>query len=56
MDSSPEKRIDVEYQPAWLTWLAATSTCLKALGVEHDMADLAGHSGYAFCLSVHEVL
>ena len=48
--------MDVTYQPAWLTWVASATTCLKALGVECDNADVAGHSGYAFHLCVHEQL
>ena len=53
---SSEIRIpmDVEYQPAWLTWVASTTTCLQALGVECDQADVAGFSGYAFHLGIHE--
>jgi hypothetical protein len=46
----------VEYQPAWLTWVASTTTCLKAIGLECDQADVAGYSGYAFHLCVHEAL
>jgi len=46
----------VEWQPAWLTWVGATTTCLKALGVNCDPADVAGTSGYAFTMSVHEAL
>ena len=44
----------VEYQPAWLTWVASTTTCLRALGSDCDLADVAGASGYAFHLCVHE--
>jgi hypothetical protein len=47
---------EVQYQPAWLTWVASTTTCLRALGVACDQADVAGFSGYAFHLCVHEVL
>jgi hypothetical protein len=47
---------DVVYQPAWLTWVASTTTCLRAVGVDCDQADVAGFSGYAFHLCVHEVL
>ena len=47
--------MDVEWQPAWITWVAATTTCLNALGVECDKTDVAGYSGYAFVMSVHEV-
>jgi hypothetical protein len=46
--------MEVEYRPAWLTWVAATTTCLQALGVEGDQADVAGFSGYAFHLGIHE--
>lgn len=48
--------MEVEYQPAWLTWVASTTTCLRALGVDCDQADVAGFSGYAFHLCVHEQL
>lgn len=48
--------MEVAYQPAWLTWVAATTGCLKALGVECDTVDVAGYSGYAFVMSVHEKL
>lgn len=46
--------MNVEYQPAWLTWVASTTTCLRALGAKCDTADVAGFSGYAFHLGVHE--
>lgn len=46
----------VEYQGAWLTWVASTTTCLRALGVECDNADVAGMSGYAFHLCIHPEL
>ncbi len=42
----------VAYAPAWLTWVAATTTCLRALGVDCDQVDVAGYSGYAFHLCV----
>lgn len=44
----------VEYQPAWLTWVAATTTCLRTLDLDCDQVDVAGFSGYAFHLGVHE--
>jgi hypothetical protein len=47
---------EMEYQPAWLTWVASTTTCLRALGIECDQADVAGFSGYAFHVCVHEAL
>jgi len=48
--------MEVEYAPAWLTWVAATTTCLRALGVECDQTDVAGFSGYAFHLCIHKEL
>ncbi len=48
--------MDVEYVPCWLTWLASTTGCLRALDVDCDLVDVAGLSGYAFMLSVHEVV
>ena len=48
--------MEVEYQPAWLTWVASATTCLKALGHDVDLADVAGASGYAFVISVSKDL
>jgi len=48
--------MEVEYAPAWLTWVAATTTCLRGLGVECDQTDVAGLSGYAFHLCIHKEL
>jgi hypothetical protein len=48
--------MEVAYQPAWLTWVASTTTCLKALDVDCDLADVAGMSGYAFVMAIHEEL
>lgn len=42
----------VEWAPAWLSWVAAATTCLRALGVDCDQVDVAGYSGYAFHLCV----
>lgn len=47
---------DVAYQSAWLTWVAATTTCLRSLGTTCDQTDVAGMSGYAFLLTIHEGL
>ena len=44
----------VEYQPAWLTWVGSTATCLRALNIDYDVVDVAGVSGYAFHIAVHE--
>ena len=46
--------MEVEYQPAWLTWVASTTTCLRVLGIDCEQVDVAGFSGYAFHLGVHE--
>ncbi|MHC4715075.1 MAG: hypothetical protein ACYTAN_17675 [Planctomycetota bacterium] len=46
----------VEYKAAWLTWVASTTTCLNALGIDCDNADVAGYSGYAFHLCIHPEL
>jgi len=48
--------MDVAWTPAWLTWVGATTSCLRALGVDCDAVDVAGLSGYAFVLSVHHEL
>ncbi len=40
--------MEVNYPGAWLSWVSAVTGCLNALGVECDMADVAGQSGYAF--------
>ena len=48
--------MEITYPPAWLTWVAATTGCLRALRVECDHADVAGFSGYAFVMTVHEEL
>ncbi len=42
----------VEYEFAWLSWVASATGCLKALGVDCDPAEVAGYSGYAFMLNV----
>ncbi len=42
----------VEYEFAWLTWVASATGCLKAIGVDCDHAEVAGYSGYAFMLNV----
>jgi hypothetical protein len=48
--------MEVVWVPAWLTWVGATTACLRALGVDCDPADVAGLSGYAFALTVHNGL
>jgi hypothetical protein len=44
--------MEVVYAPAWLTWVAATTTCLRALEVACDQIDVAGMTGYSFHLGV----
>jgi hypothetical protein len=34
--------MEVTYAPAWLTWVSATTTCLRALEVRCDVVDVAG--------------
>lgn len=48
--------MEVRYRPAWLTWVASTTTCLNALGVDCDAAEVAGVTGYAFVMAVHDEL
>jgi len=48
--------MEVQWSPARLTWVAATTTCLRAFGVDCDQPDVAGLSGYAFVLDVHRQL
>jgi hypothetical protein len=44
--------MEVRWTPAWLSWVAATTTCLRALGVECDPVEVAGMTGYAFHLGI----
>ena len=44
--------INVNYNPAWLSWVASTTTCLRYHGMDVDEVDVAGHSGYAFRMVV----
>jgi hypothetical protein len=44
--------MEVVYTPAWLSWVATTTTCLRALQVECDPVEVAGMTGYAFHLCV----
>lgn len=40
------------YEPAWISYVAAMTGVLKSLGVECDVVDVAGYSGYAFIVNV----
>jgi hypothetical protein len=44
--------IQLQYCPSWLTWVASTTSCLRALGLDVDTVEVAGQTGYAFHLSV----
>jgi hypothetical protein len=46
--------MDIEWQGAWLSWVGSTTMCLKALGEDCDLVDVAGHSSYAFALSIND--
>jgi len=56
MKTTAQVPMEVQYQPAWLTWVASATTCLRALGVDCDTADVAGLTGYAFVTTVHDEL
>jgi hypothetical protein len=58
MDMTLSARVPMEVQwcPSWLTWVGATTSCLRALGCDVDMADVAGLSGYAFMVNVDDTL
>ncbi|MFN2115746.1 MAG: hypothetical protein ACK2T6_08520 [Anaerolineae bacterium] len=47
---------EVEYKAAWLSWVAAATGCLDALGADVDLVEVAGTCGYAFHLCVHDEL
>jgi hypothetical protein len=49
----PRQRLEVRYQPYWLSWVASVTPCLQALGCPCDAADVAGMSGYAFHMAVN---
>ena len=46
----------VDFEPGWLSWIAAVRACLRALDVDCDSSDVGGHSGYAFALSINKGL
>jgi hypothetical protein len=48
-----EVSLSIDYEPAWVSWVNATTMCLKALGVHCDATDVAGYSGYAFALAIN---
>lgn len=42
----------VEYQPCWLSYTGAMAGSLRTLGVDCDIVDVGGRSGYAFLINV----
>ena len=42
----------VEYMPGWLSYTGAVAGSLRALGVDCDVVDVGGRSGYAFIINV----
>jgi DNA-binding HxlR family transcriptional regulator len=44
--------VKVEYQPCWLSYTGAIAGSLEALGVDCDVVDVGGRSGYAFMINV----
>jgi len=47
--------MELEIHPSWLTWVTAATGCLRALGLDVDNVDVAGHSGYAFHMCITNV-
>jgi hypothetical protein len=45
--------MEVQYEATWVSWVAATTGCLKALGFAGDLVDVSGLSGYAFVMNMH---
>ncbi len=48
--------MEIDFQSSWLTWVSSTTACLRALGTDHDATEVAGQSGYAFMINIHEEL
>lgn len=53
-DRMSEKVISkpAKYQPCWISYTGAMAGALKALGLDCDIADVGGFSGYAFITNV----
>jgi len=43
---------DVKYMPCWLSYTGAVAGSLKALGMDCDVIDVGGRSGYSFMINV----
>jgi DNA-binding HxlR family transcriptional regulator len=52
-DSMSETMVDreVEYQPCWISYTGAIAGTMRSLGVDCDVVDVGGHSGYAFIVN-----
>jgi hypothetical protein len=48
--------LNAQYPCCWLSWVGAARGCLNALGVACDNVDVAGQSGYAFRIQIHDQL
>ena len=56
VSTKAEVPVPVTWRGSWLTWVAATTSCLEALDVSCDQIDVAGQTGYAFVMTVHREL
>src|SRR3954470_13156889 len=54
--AEPAGPFAAQFPCCWLTWVGATAGCLNALGIDCDLADVAGHTGYAFGMRIHRDL
>jgi DNA-binding transcriptional ArsR family regulator len=43
---------EAEYQPCWISYTGAMAGALRSLGVDCDITDVGGYSGYAFIVNV----
>jgi len=50
--SNKEISKKVEYLPCWLSYTGAMAGSLRALGIDCDIADIGGYSGYSFIINV----
>ena len=42
----------VEYMPCWLSYTGAVAGSLRAMGIDCDVSDVGGRSGYSFIINV----
>ena len=43
--------MDIAYQPCWISYTGAMAGALRGLGLDCDIVDVGGHSGYAFIIN-----